>query len=117
MTDLHRELEQRARIWGRVLANEWQAELRRTNPIDTGNMRDHTTARDQPTATSVQVTATVDTEYAEMVSSGTRPHVIRARPGGTLRFQWHGHTVYFKQVNHPGTRPELLVDRLAPESE
>ena len=40
-----------------------------------------------------------------MVSTGTRPHEIRPRqPGGTLRFQWHGKTVYFKKVNHPGTQ-------------
>ena len=59
MTDLHRELEQRARIWGRVLANEWQAELRRTSPVDTGNMRSKTTARDQPGLNSTQVTALI----------------------------------------------------------
>ena len=47
---------------------------------------------------------------------GTRPHTIRARPGGWLVF-WSdraGRTVYAKVVNHPGTRPNrYLTNALA----
>ena len=87
------------------MANEWEAELKRTSPVDTGLMRQETRAREGGTANTISVTATVDTDYAQMVSTGTRPHKITAKPGGVLRFQWHGRTVYFRSVNHPGTRP------------
>lgn len=113
---MRRELAQRARIFGRTLANEWERDLKRTNPVDTGNMRDRTTVRDQASARGVTVTATVDTDYAVYVSEGTRPHVIAARNAQALRFTWNGRVVYFKSVNHPGTRPNPWwtdsIDRL-----
>lgn len=42
--------------------------------------------------------------YARFVDMGTRPHVIRAKGGGMLRFYWPkvGAWVQFKQVQHPG---------------
>lgn len=45
-----------------------------------------------------------DAPYARYVDKGTRPHVIRAKGGGMLRFYWPkvGAWVQFKQVNHPG---------------
>jgi hypothetical protein len=110
LTVLRRELDQKARIVGRTLATSWEAELRRTSPVDSGLMKSRTKVRDDPTigaggrVNQIRIVAVVDTDYAQMVSSGTRPHVIRAR-GRALRFQWRGRTVYFKQVNHPGTRP------------
>lgn len=110
LDQLRRELDQKARIVGRTLATSWESELRRTSPVDTGQMRSRTKVRDEVNGglggrvNSIKIVAVVDTDYAQMVSSGTRPHVIRAR-GKALRFQWHGKTVYFKKVNHPGTRP------------
>jgi hypothetical protein len=101
---MRRELEQRSRIFARTLANEWERELKRTNPIDSGNMRDHTTARDSISPIGARVEAVVGTDYAKFVSEGTRPHVISARNARALRFTWHGRTVYFKSVNHPGTQ-------------
>jgi hypothetical protein len=40
------------------------------------------------------------------VHEGTRPHVIRPKKVGALRFFWHkrGHVVTLQKVNHPGTR-------------
>lgn len=104
LDDLRRELNQRVRVLARTTATRWESQLRQTNPVDTGLMRSQTRVRDEPTASGVRITAVVDTDYAEFVSSGTRPHVIRAH-GRALRFNWHGRTVYFKSVNHPGTRP------------
>lgn len=101
---MRRELNQRVRIYGRTLANEWERELKRNNPVQTGNMRDRTTVRDSARGDGVIVTAVVDTDYAEYVSEGTRPHVITAKNARALRFSWHGRTVYFRSVNHPGTR-------------
>lgn len=45
----------------------------------------------------------VDHPAAHFVMSGTRPHPIVAK-GGALRFQWKSRVVYFKSVNHPGTK-------------
>lgn len=47
---------------------------------------------------------------------GTEPHVIRARRAPRLVFFWPrvGRVVYFRQVNHPGTRPNrFLTNALA----
>lgn len=42
--------------------------------------------------------------YAAFVEFGTKPHVIRARPGGMLVFTGSdGRTVHTKEVHHPGT--------------
>jgi hypothetical protein len=44
---------------------------------------------------------------AKWLNDGTRPHVIRPRRAKALRFFWRkiDRVVYFRQVNHPGTRP------------
>jgi len=45
-------------------------------------------------------------EYAPFVEHGTRPHVIRPRPGRqALRFFSDGRAVIRRKVNHPGTEP------------
>lgn len=44
-------------------------------------------------------------KYSKFIEYGTRPHVIRAKAGGFLRFVVGGRTVFAKQVNHPGTQP------------
>lgn len=43
--------------------------------------------------------------YANMVEFGTRPHVIKARPGGALNV--NGSEV--KSVDHPGTAPHPFM--------
>jgi hypothetical protein len=52
---------------------------------------------------------------ARWLEHGTRAHVIRARRGTHLRFFWRRYdkVVYFRQVNHPGTRPYLFLKRAA----
>lgn len=52
-----------------------------------------------------------DVPYADFVELGTQPHVIRAKPGGTLAFSVGGNTVYAAVVNHPGTKPNPFVKR------
>lgn len=49
--------------------------------------------------------AVIDVTYGEFVIEGTPPHVIRARRGRALRFNWPkaGGVVFFAKVNHPGT--------------
>ena len=47
------------------------------------------------------------------IQKGTRPHVIRAKNAPMLRFYWPkvGRVVYFKSVNHPGTKPNRFYNR------
>ena len=46
------------------------------------------------------------TSLGRILEFGSRPHTIRAKPGGTLRFYWAavGDVVNVKEVEHPGTR-------------
>lgn len=55
-----------------------------------------------------------ESEYAVFHHDGTDPHVIEPiRPGGVLSFVWAGERVFFKKVNHPGTKPNpFLKDAL-----
>jgi len=50
---------------------------------------------------------------ANWLEHGTRAHVIRARRARYLRFFWRklGQVVYFKSINHPGTRPYWFLKR------
>jgi hypothetical protein len=43
----------------------------------------------------------------DYIIEGTRPHVIRARNAQALHFYWAkmGQDVFFKSVQHPGTKP------------
>jgi len=46
-----------------------------------------------------------DAHYAAAVHEGSRPHIIRPRPGTrALRFVVGGRVVFAQFVNHPGTR-------------
>jgi hypothetical protein len=51
--------------------------------------------------------------HGKWLEHGTRAHVIRARRARYLRFFWRklGRVVYFKSVNHPGTRPYWFLKR------
>jgi hypothetical protein len=52
--------------------------------------------------------------HAKFVHQGTRPHVIRVRPGRrTLKFFWLkvGQVVYPVSVRHPGTKPNPFLTR------
>lgn len=43
---------------------------------------------------------------------GSLPHVIKPkRPGGVLRFEMGGKTVFAKRVNHPGTKRDPFLNR------
>ena len=103
--DLKRELEQRVRITARRTSSEWERQVKQDEPFDTGLMVSRTKMTDRATSSGFVVQGVVDTDYAEMVSGGTRPHVIRPRRARALRFTVGGQTVFATRVNHPGTRP------------
>lgn len=52
-----------------------------------------------------------DNKIALLHHEGTRRHRIVARNARALAFVWHGRLVFFRSVNHPGTRanPYLVV--------
>lgn len=56
---------------------------------------------------------TAHAEYAAAVHEGSRPHVIRARRAKALSFVWHGQQVFFRKVNHPGTRARPFLRNAA----
>jgi len=43
--------------------------------------------------------------YAAIQEFGgqTKAHIIEAKNGKALAFQWHGKEVFFKRINHPGS--------------
>jgi len=49
--------------------------------------------------------------YAQIVSSGSRPHVIYPRFARALRFVIAGQVIYARRVNHPGTKPNPYLTR------
>lgn len=87
--------------YGERLSAEAAAELYRSidEPVDSGQL--------EGTGQLIRVGRTVwriwyPVEYASFPDTGARPHTIRARPGGVLRFRVAGRIVYAKKVDHPG---------------
>lgn len=111
LSELKRTMQRRAVTACRTTASDIESRLRRTSPVDTGNMRAKTTAVATPTATGAQITIKVDTDYAHIVRKGQRPHVIRPRTeGGVLAFRSGGRLVFARSVNHPGAQPRTWWD-------
>jgi len=87
------------------IAIRLQNELKIECPVDKGRLR-----------SSIQVIY-VDqmlkifaADYIFHVEFGTKPHVIKAKPGKALKFKTNGgQEIIVKQVNHPGTRPNPFV--------
>lgn len=89
-------------------------DLKATAPIVTGELR-RKTGVEVTSQTQQRITAEArsDTEYAQFVTMGTRPHVITPkRPGGVLVFPSGGETVFTRKVNHPGTKANDFYDRV-----
>lgn len=51
--------------------------------------------------------------YADAVNYGSRPHIIRARNAGALRFSVGGVTLLRKSVRHPGFKGYRFIERAA----
>lgn len=45
------------------------------------------------------------------IVEGTKAHIIRAKRANALAFKWLGGFHFFKQVNHPGTKPNRYPGR------
>ena len=54
--------------------------------------------------------------YAQFVHDGTRPHLIKPKPGNgkkSLRWAIGGRFIFARSVKHPGTKPDLWMNRAA----
>lgn len=52
-------------------------------------------------------------KYAYLHHEGSKPHLIVAKTGGTLKFRRGSSVIYTHSVRHPGTRPNrFLSDNL-----
>lgn len=81
-------------------------------PVDTGRLRASGRVEFRRLWTlRPQVTISFNTDYAEYVNDGTRPHIIRPRRARALRFTVGGQVVYARVVRHPGTRANPFLDR------
>jgi hypothetical protein len=107
LDDLRLQLTRKVTTAAASIAREWERELQDTSPVASGRMRQSTTAKVSGSSGRITVTATIDTDYAEMVATGTRPHVITPVRAQVLSFFWDkvGEQVYFARVNHPGGTP------------
>lgn len=93
---------------GEAFVGEAMAEA----PVDTGTLRASIT-RDPTHVTGTSASTRVHTggessDYAELVHSGTGPHVIRAKPGSALNIPGVGPRA---SVNHPGTPANPYMER------
>lgn len=110
LSGLRRQLERKARLASASTASDLESRLRRTSPVDSGDMRAHTTVTSRPTAAGARIEAKVDTRYAHIVAKGQRPHLISARLGGVLAFRSGGQLRFARSVNHPGAQPRTWWD-------
>jgi hypothetical protein len=106
LNDLRFQLKRKAQLAARRMDEAGTADLRRTGPVDTGDLSRATSVTHTQSRNRIVWTIEVDVPYAEAQAKGARPHRIptsgTAKP--TLRFFWgkKGKVVYFPYVNHPG---------------
>lgn len=81
------------------LASEIGQDITRAAPVERGTL----TRSVQVRANRVYITA----PHWHFVEYGTRPHTIRARPGGAL--WWPGARHPVAEVRHPGTRAQPFI--------
>lgn len=77
-----------------------------TAPVDTGNYRNQITY-DGSNTVIAQAQYSADLEY------GTGAHEIRPQAAQALHFKQNGKDVFYKKVNHPGTRPKPVMRNAA----
>jgi hypothetical protein len=90
-------------------------DLKREAPVVTGELQRKTGVEfTGETRSEVRAEAVIDVTYAEFVTMGTRPHIIKARNKQALAFNWPkaGGTVIVKSVMHPGTQANEFFQRI-----
>jgi hypothetical protein len=78
--------------------------------VRTGQYHGGFATHDSVTGQGPSTTLSNSAPWATIIELGSRPHlIVPRRPGGMLRFQVRGRTVYARKVNHPGTRPTHIM--------
>lgn len=103
----------------RVLGARWVEIAKEEAPAKTGKFRQtiyfHPFTKNSGDARKTEVGFTTSSKQplGRWIIEGTRAHIIRARNSRFLRFFWPkvDRVVFFKEVNHPGTRPNDYVGR------
>lgn len=93
----------------RKIGREIVREAKALAPVKTGRLRASIHMNDpRPVGRwRVEARVTAGAPYSKFVHEGTAAHVIRARNAQVLAFRWDkmgGRTVFFKSVQHPGTK-------------
>jgi HK97 gp10 family phage protein len=91
------------------IANSMAQDMQAIVPVDTGNLKSAIKVTKEGEGRYRVGPDLVQAPYAWFVEFGTKPHIIEAKPGKTLRFQKDGKTIYTKRVRHPGTRAQPYV--------
>lgn len=89
-------------------AKDLQERVRSLTPRDTGKSRKQikrSRTRRFPFTNKYVASVYTNSQNVVRLEFGTRAHVIRAKPGHTLRYVHRGRIKYRKAVLHPGTRP------------
>lgn len=76
-----------------------EEELRGSVPVRTGTLRGSVR---REVVGDLEAVISTNSGYGRYVNEGTRPHVIRAKGDGMLRFEVGGIVMYRKEVQHPG---------------
>ena len=104
LNDVRYQLKNKVQKVARRVDESWQADLRRTGPVDRGDLSRATTVTHTQSRNRVVWTVEVDVPYAEAQAFGARPHRIVGGNPPMLRFYWgkKGKVVFFRSVDHPG---------------
>lgn len=86
------------------IANDLRNELVTKVPVDTGRLKNSIKTKFEGDDIIVEMN-----DYALYVEYGTAPHIIRPKDKKSLRFKKDGKTIFAKEVNHPGTRPQPFI--------
>lgn len=87
---------------------------RRTVRVKSGAVRNSIQVSRKVTATRYVVTISATHRRALLEHDGAKRHDIDQRPGGpVLRFFWDrvGHVVFFRHVDHPGTKGSQFLTK------
>ncbi len=77
----------------------------------TGNLQKQTEFRIAKTKSGAVIKLSNPVKYAGAIDQGAKPHVIRPRRAGSLRFMWRGKLTFARKVNHPGNKPYRFLYR------
>lgn len=116
ITQLAIDLNQAGEMAGRSLddvmlfvANSMVQDMQAIVPVDTGNLKSAIKVTKEGEGRYRVGPDLTQAPYAWYVEFGTKPHIIKAKPGKSLKFQKDGKTIYAKQVRHPGTKAQPYV--------